>query len=114
LLLLAFALVIAGYIFGKQLPFDHSIERMFVRNDPVLEPYDTLQRYLGGNEIVLAVYEDPDLLAADGRGLDRLSAVAERLAKLSGVDAALSLADLNRALVTCIPWAVCSRASPTR
>ncbi len=99
LLLLAASLCVASYIFSQQLTYDHSIERMFVRDDPVLGPYSTLQRYLGGNEIVLAVYEDESLLAPDGSGLQRLRDVAAALRESDGVEAVVSLEDLNRAMV---------------
>ena len=99
-LLLAAALAAAGYIGAKDLTFDESIERMFSANDPVLAPYQRLKKYFGGNEIVLAVYEDPQLLAPDGRGLRQLESVSAQLRTLEGVQDVLSLAEVNRALAS--------------
>ncbi len=98
LLLIAVSLAAAGYMLNKHLTYDHSIERMFVRNDPVLKAYASLKEYLGGNEIVLAVYEDDSLLADDGSGIRRLEEIAQRLREVDGVQDVLSLAQVNAAL----------------
>ena len=69
--------------------FDHSIENMFAPGDALLEPYERLKRTFGGNEIVLALYEDEHLL--EEQGLARLAARREELAQVSGVKSVLSL-----------------------
>ena len=71
--------------------FDRSVENMFAPGDPLLEPYLKLKRTFGGNEIVLAVYADDDLLKPDASGIRRLAEVREKLAEVSGVRSALSL-----------------------
>ncbi len=88
----------AAWYFSNQLDFDRSVESMFADNDPVLEPYLRLKETFGGNEIVLAVYEDRDLLHADGRGIRRLYGVSRQLKNVEGVRGILSLAELNDAL----------------
>src|SRR5690606_28609897 len=62
--LLAPAAVLAAvcWVPAGRLAFDRSIESMFAPDDPLLAPYRRLQRVFGGNEIVLAVYRDDDLL----------------------------------------------------
>ncbi|MEE8451856.1 MAG: hypothetical protein V3R99_08075 [Thermoguttaceae bacterium] len=67
LLLLGVAAAVAAYFPSQDLVFDRSIENMFAPDDPLLEPYAKLKRTFGGNEIVLAVYVDEDLLHPDGR-----------------------------------------------
>jgi len=82
----AVALVPAG---GLQ--FDRSIENMFAPDDPLLGPYARLKRAFGGNEIVLAVYVDEELLHPDGRGIERLAKVSQRLDSVPGVRDVVSL-----------------------
>ncbi len=93
--------VVAGVIAwfpARAMKFDRSIENMFAADDPLLRPYRRLKAQFGGNEIVLAVYRDPELLAADGRGIRRLAKISERVKEVPGVEDALSLAEVNRLL----------------
>ncbi|MFO0901442.1 MAG: efflux RND transporter permease subunit [Pirellulales bacterium] len=76
---------------AQRLEFNRSIENMFAVDDPIVPPYQLLKQTFGGNEIVLVVYEDAELLAPDGRGLERLAGVAERLRAVPGVRDVLSL-----------------------
>mgnify|MGYP001559448974 CR=1 FL=1 len=92
------ALAFAAYFPSRNIKFDRSIENMFSANDPILPPYLRLKGQFGGNEVVLAVYEDPELLQADGRGIKRLATVSERMKKVAGVKDVLSLAEVNALL----------------
>ena len=96
---------LASYWPARRLDFDHSVENMFAPDDPLLPPYQKLQRTFGGNEIVLAVYVDPELMHEDGRGMTRLDEVAGRLRKVEGVRDVLSLADLSKTLAKMQPLA---------
>ena len=98
LLGLATLLGITGFFVGRNLDFDHSIESMFATDNPVLKPYRQLKEKFGGNEIVLAVYEDRDLFNPDGSGIRRLELVAEQLQADVGVHGVLSLSQVNTAL----------------
>ncbi len=98
LLLLAVALAVVAWPASRRLEFDRSIENMFSSDDPLLAPYRKLKMRFGGNEVVLAVYRDPQLLAADGEGLKRLRQVAEQLQQVEGVRDVLSLAEVDRAM----------------
>lgn len=91
LLGLAIVLAAVSYFPAGRIEFNRSIENMFAVDDPVLGPYQRLKETFGGNEIVLAVYEDPELLSPDGRGIERLSLISERLRQVSGVRDVLSL-----------------------
>ncbi len=98
--LLGLAALLAAVALGPswRVSFDRSIERMFAPGDPLLAPYERLKSKFGGNEIVLAVYADDDLLAADGRGIRRLAKIGERLNQVAGVRDVLSLAQIDALL----------------
>ena len=81
-LLAGIAIAIAAYPAAQRMKFDRSIERMFAADDPVLPPYERLKAEFGGNEVVLAVYPDADLMHPDGRGIKRLAKISQQL-KLS-------------------------------
>src|SRR4051812_11797537 len=98
LFLLGIALALAAYFPSQSIKFDRSIENMFSSSDPILPPYLRLKAQFGGNEIVLAVYEDAELLHPDGRGLRRLAATSARMKKVAGVKDVLSLAEVNALL----------------
>ncbi|MEM8678223.1 MAG: MMPL family transporter [Planctomycetota bacterium] len=67
------------------------IEGMFSSDDPLLLPYQHMKQVFGGNDIVLAVYDDDQLLDPSGVGLARLKALREELAAAPGVKGVLSL-----------------------
>lgn len=76
---------------SRHLSFVRSIDTMFDRTDPALGPYRRLARMFGGNEIVLAAYEDAELFTT--AGIDRLRVVSQTLSSLRGVKSCMSLAD---------------------
>ena len=87
----AVALLLAApaYWISGQLSFDRSIENMFAPDDPLLAPYRRLKEIFGGNEIVLAVYADPQLRSAEGyRRVERLTG---QLAEVPGVRSVMSI-----------------------
>ncbi|MBL9163389.1 MAG: MMPL family transporter [Planctomycetaceae bacterium] len=92
--MLGFAAVlwVAAAFTGRGLRLDRSIESMFAPRDPILVPYHRMQRTFGEYEVVLAMYAD-DKLATDA-GVARVKEVQERLKKLPGVAATVSLHDL--------------------
>ncbi|MEX0937073.1 MAG: MMPL family transporter [Pirellulales bacterium] len=89
--LLAIGVVVAALSLlpAQHLAFDRSIENMFAPSDPLLVSYRRLQRTFGGNELVLAAYEDPRLLTP--QGIERLAKLEARLLRVPGVKAVLSL-----------------------
>jgi len=76
---------------STQVAFDQSIENMFAADDPLLPPYRHLKRVFGGDEIILLVYEDADLLNPDRQGLRRVGAISRRCEQVAGVRGVLSL-----------------------
>lgn len=98
------ALAVAAVLFLISLPaaqnfsLDWQLDRMFPAGDPLVASYHRLEQRFGGNEIVLAVYRDPQLWSEDGTGLERLAKVSDQLAAVDGVQGVLSLAELHRIL----------------
>ena len=95
LLLLAAIITVVSFPLSTTLEFDRSLENMFSSNDPLLPPLRKLQRTFGGNEIVLLVYQDPELMVPDGTGIDRVRRVSRQLRKIPGIDDILSVAFLD-------------------
>ena len=83
---------------ARQVQFDRSIENMFSPHDPLLVAYRTLRQLFGEHDLVMAVYVDPDLLAADGTGIDRLVEVNRQLRAIPGIRDILSLWEVDQAL----------------
>lgn len=98
LFLLGVLLAALAYFPANSMRFDRSIERMFASNDPLLPPYERLKHDFGGNEVVLAVYRDDDLLKPDGSGIKRLATISQKMKAVSGVRDVLSLAEVNNLL----------------
>lgn len=96
-LLLLLAVLAAVLCIGpaRNVQFDRSIENMFSPDDPLLPPYLRLKRVFGGNEVVLAVYSDPELLDESRRGIDRLTEISRELKDTPGVRDVLSLAEVD-------------------
>lgn len=95
LLVLAIVLAVAAWFPSRRVTFDRSIENMFSPRDPVMEPFRRFKAVFGNQEVLLAVYEDPELLAEDGHGLKRLQQVSNSLRNVTGVRDVLSLAEIN-------------------
>jgi predicted RND superfamily exporter protein len=85
----------AGYVPSKQVRFDRSIEHMFAPDDPLLAPYQRLKQDFGGNEVVMAVYQDEHLLDPNGGGIRRLANISRRMKQVAGVRDVLSLAEVS-------------------
>ena len=98
LLLLGSILLAVCFLPARTVQFDRSIENMFAPDDPLLPPYDQLKRSFGGNEVVLAVYADPELMDESRAGIDRLAGISRQLRETPGVRDVLSLAELDTAL----------------
>ncbi|MDA0660389.1 MAG: MMPL family transporter, partial [Planctomycetota bacterium] len=91
-LLLAAALLVGGvaYSGSGQLSYEGNVERFFP-DATEMDAYRHLKSTFGGNEIVLAVYVDEQLFAADGSGIDRLRKVRQRIEQVPNVTSVLSL-----------------------
>ncbi len=76
---------------GSTLKYDRTIENMFAPDDPLLQPHLELKRIFQGNDVVLAVYDDPQLLNPDQSGMKRLERIRKSLQKIPGVRGVLSL-----------------------
>ena len=85
LLLVAATLAAAAAYPATHIEFDRAIEDMFPPGHRLLGPYLQLKETFGGNEVVLAVYEDAELFDPSGRGIERQAELSRRLAGLRGV-----------------------------
>src|SRR5262245_50236183 len=81
----ALVLAAVAYFPAQHVRFDRSVENLFAPSDPLLPPYQRLKEQFGGNEIVMAVYRDQQLLAEDGSGIERVAGVSSRMKKVPGV-----------------------------
>ena len=100
LLTTALAVALIGLPVSNDLNLDWSVEGMFPQDDPSVEAYRHLQGRFGAKDICLAVYHDPELWDASGAGLKRLGEISKGLAKVDGIQAVLSLSELDRVLKT--------------
>lgn len=97
-LFLGLVIALASLPLASRLKFDWRIEQMFPANDPLVTSYARLQERFGGNQIVLAVYRDPQLWDPSGAGLARMARISAELAAVPGVASVLSLAELHSIL----------------
>ena len=62
---------------------NQTIESMFAMDDELHDSYLALKRIFGGNEIILIVYQDDQLM--NQTGFDRQHALCERLHNVEGI-----------------------------
>ncbi len=98
LLVLALGSGALAFFPARNVAFDRSIENMFAHDDPLLGPYRDVKDRFGGNEVVMLVYDDPQLFTEDGQGIDRVAAVTEKASQVDGVKSALSISVINKLL----------------
>lgn len=98
LLLIGLTIALASLPLASRLKFDWRVEQMFPPSDPLVASYERLQDRFGGNQIVLAVYRDPQLWDDSGSGLTRMEQISDQLAAVEGVASVLSLAELHSIL----------------
>jgi len=88
-----------GFFTGSiDLQYDRSIENMFSEDDPLLPPYRRLKERFAGNEIVLLVYDDPNLFEKDNSGVDKAREVTAELSEVAGVKDAFGVASIDTML----------------
>ena len=91
LAIIALVATIASVAQSRRLEFSRSIDTMFDRTDPALQPYRRMIRTFGSSEVVLAAYDDPELFST--AGIERLRSLTDTIATLPGIASATSLAD---------------------
>jgi uncharacterized protein len=99
-LLVAFVLVLVSLPLSSQLKMDRRLEKMLLANDPDVAGYLRLQRDFAASDVVLMIYRDEQLWDSDGTGIQRMQTIGDRLKEVQGVQAVLSLAELNKVLRT--------------
>ena len=91
LLIFSAILACAMVVPSSWVVMDRSIEKMFAPDDPLLPPFEQVKKVFGGNEVIMAVYDDPDLFDEREVGIQRLIKIRERLEALPGVKGVLSI-----------------------
>jgi predicted RND superfamily exporter protein len=99
-LLVAILLVAVSLPLSSQLKMDRRLEKMLLANDPDVAGYLQLQRDFAASDVVLMIYRDEQLWDSGGAGIQRMQAIGDRLKEVPGVQAVLSLAELNKVLRT--------------
>ncbi|TWT65279.1 efflux RND transporter permease subunit [Allorhodopirellula solitaria] len=74
------------------LTMNRSLAAMFASDDPALLDYQRMQSRFGGNLVVMWVYDDEELMTAEGLARSRLW--TERVESIDGVEGVLSVAKL--------------------
>ncbi len=78
-------LLAASVLPAARLQFDRSLERLFPSSDPDLAALQQIRRVFSAGDMILVAYHDPDLLAADARGLERLRDIVRAFRAIPGV-----------------------------
>lgn len=99
-LLVAIVLVAVSLPLSSQLKMDRRLEKMLLANDPDVAGYLQLQRDFAASDVVLMIYRDEQLWDSSGAGIQRMQVIGDRLKEVQGVQAVLSLAELNKVLRT--------------
>jgi predicted RND superfamily exporter protein len=100
----AVAISAFAFIEASKLTLEQSIESLYALGDPHLLDYRDSKSLFGGDEFVIVVYEDPELLTPDG--LARVRSLAEQLSQVPGVQSK-STQNLADVLAPAnIPWLV--------
>jgi predicted RND superfamily exporter protein len=100
------AVIVSAFAFveASKLKLDQSIESLYSLNDPHLLDYGESKSLFGGDEFVIVVYDDPELLTPDG--LARLRTFAEQLSQVPGVQSKSTQNLPDVLLPASIPWLV--------
>ncbi|GAB6186581.1 efflux RND transporter permease subunit [Thermopirellula anaerolimosa] len=85
LLALGTLLFAASLMPAMRLQFDRSLERLFRPGDPDLAALQKIRQVFSAGDMILVVYRDPDLLAGDAGGLERLREIARTFREIPGV-----------------------------
>jgi predicted RND superfamily exporter protein len=104
LFVVAAAISAFAFVEASKLTLEQSIESLYALDDPHLLDYLQSKSLFGGDEFVIVVYEDPELLSSDG--LARVRNLSEQLSQVPGVQSK-STQNLADVLAPAnIPWLV--------
>ena len=81
----AVVITILAYFPAQRLSFNETIESMYADDDRHLTDYLDSKRWFGGDELVIIVYQDPELFETSGQA--RSIELAEKLSQIPGVQA---------------------------
>ncbi|QGJ70537.1 MMPL domain-containing protein [Planctomycetales bacterium 10988] len=103
LFLVALLLFVMAIYPAQQLSFDRSIETMFAPDDPILVPFRELRETFGGDQVVLVVYQESELLT--DKGLQEVETLQNDLKEVGGVRAVVSILDTPANMSPAVPAA---------
>jgi uncharacterized protein len=100
----AVAISAFAFVEASKLTLEQSIESLYALDDPHLLDYRQSKSLFGGDEFVIVVYDDPEVLTADG--LAGVRTLSEQLSQVPGVQSksTQNLADVLEPAN--IPWLV--------
>ena len=91
-------LLIAAWPASKRLRFDRSLHRMFAADDPTRTDFEFLHSKFMVSDLAVFVYRDENLWAKDGKGLERLKIIRERIEAIPGIAFAMDLSKVDQML----------------
>ncbi|GIW94174.1 MAG: membrane protein [Pirellulaceae bacterium] len=94
----AILLLVVAWPYSRRMDYEHSIDSLFPPGDPIIQQFQEFERLFGDSQVVLVVYEDPELFAADGRGIRRVAQLQEELRTGTGIADLFSVATLDQIL----------------
>jgi predicted RND superfamily exporter protein len=96
----AFLAVVICWPLSNRLQMDRRLENMLLSNDPDVMGYVALQQQFAASDVVLMIYRDEQIWDPSGKGIARMESIGKQLKEVAGVQAILSLAELNGVLRT--------------
>jgi len=100
LALTALLAVVVCWPLSNRLQMDRRLENMLLSNDPDVMGYVALQQQFAASDVVLMIYRDEQIWELSGKGIARMETIGKQLKEVAGVQAILSLAELNGVLRT--------------
>lgn len=94
----ALLLFVFAWPASNRLNLERSLQKMFSPNDPTRIGFEFLQEKFGVAELIVFAYRDVQLWQADGKGLERLQSIRERIEKVPGVATAMDLSKIDAML----------------
>jgi predicted RND superfamily exporter protein len=96
----AFLAVVICWPLSNRLQMDRRLENMLLSNDPDVLGYVALQQQFAASDVVLMIYRDEQIWEPAGQGIARMETIGKQLKAVAGVQAILSLAELDGVLRT--------------
>jgi hypothetical protein len=80
---------------SQKVEYERSIDSLFPRQDQAIQDFHWFQRTFGSSQVILVVYEDPQLFDPEGKGIKRVAGLSEELRQGPGIADVFSAATLD-------------------